>query len=179
MDQLLQHLQAFRTLSRLGVLYTPGEKNSESQLRHLQAAQHKAKLQILPVIIRPETDLAVLLPQVAHQVDGLFLTGSGAVGHALPAVLEIAHRQQVVTATILEDYLDQGVLLGICADQYRVGRQAGELAARILKGAKPASLPVARTRSLNRLLNLKAAEAGHFEVPPAFLKTVTKTKTIR
>ena len=71
--------------------------------------------------------------------------------------------------------VDKGALLGICANSYRVGRQAGKKAVRILKGAKPSSIPIKNEQKLDIMLNLKTAKAGKFQIPPKFMKTVTKT----
>ncbi len=55
--------------------------------------------------------------------------------------MDSANKGKVVTITHLDDLVENGVLLGVCANSYLVGRLAGEKAVKILKGAKPSSIP--------------------------------------
>ena len=69
MAAIVATLQEIRPLKRLAVLYTPGENNSESQLKDLQALQNQYGFKVLPVIIQKKEDVPLLLPEVLHSVD--------------------------------------------------------------------------------------------------------------
>jgi len=68
MMKILDSLKLLRPVKRLAVLYTAGEKNSESVLRDLQIIQTKAGIKIIPVLIVADEDIDQLLPEVLHTV---------------------------------------------------------------------------------------------------------------
>ena len=66
MSKPMEIIGNFARVKRLAVLYTPGEKNSESQLKDLQAVQTN-KIKIVPVRITRVEDISQLLPEVRRQ----------------------------------------------------------------------------------------------------------------
>ena len=174
MAKVMDALILFLPVKRLAVLYTPGEKNSELQLRDLQEVQEAYKLKIIPVPLTTKEEIAQILPEVARTADALYITGSNLVGAEISTIVDITTRQKIVTITHLDDMVDKGVLLGVTSDTYQLGRLAAEKAVKILNGAKPASLPIETLKELTLMLNLKTARAGQFQIPPPFLKMVKK-----
>ncbi len=175
MSKLVKVLKDFAPVKRLAVLYTPGEKNSEVQLKELQALQANTGIKVIPVILTQKEAVVRLLPEVARTTDAIYLTGSSVVGATVPIIVDTANKAKVVTITHLEDLAEKGALLGVCTNPYLVGRLAGKKAVRILKGAKPSSIPIESGKRIDVILNMKTAKAGQFTVPPGFMKTVTKT----
>jgi putative tryptophan/tyrosine transport system substrate-binding protein len=175
MPKLLDSLTTFTKVKRLAVLYTPGEKNSEAQLKDLQKIQADYGIKIMPVILTKKEDLLQILPEVLRTSDALYITGSNLVNSQILLIVDMATKAKVATITHLEDLVEKGVLLGVCADSYRVGYLAGEKALKILKGAKPASIPIETINKFDIILNMKTAKAGDFPIRPEFQKTVTRT----
>jgi putative ABC transport system substrate-binding protein len=66
------------------------------------------------------------------------------------------------------------VLLAVCANSRALGHLAGEKAVKVLRGAKPSSIPIEPLKKLDVIVNIKAARAGHIDISPAFLKTATR-----
>jgi putative ABC transport system substrate-binding protein len=172
---LVERLMELAPVRRLAVLYTPGEKNSEVQLLELRELQTKYNITIIPVIALKDEEISRYLPEVLRTADAVYLSGSSAIGNSIGTIVEMATKAGVITVTHLSDLVDQGVLLGVCADPYQVGRLAGRKAAKILKGAKPSSIPIETLNKLELFLNMKTARAGKFKITPAFMKKVTKT----
>jgi len=79
--------------------------------------------------------------------------------HALPAIFDV------------RDYVDAGALVSYGADYSNVMRLAGDYTARILKGDKPADLPVVQPEKFELVINLKAAQALGIVVPSTLLAT--------
>lgn len=175
MLKLMSYLKELVPVKRLAVFYTPGEKNTEIQLKELQGLQTSMQIKVIPVILANKEEVAQALSAVVHTVDAIYLTGSGIVGTTVPIIVGIANKAHVVTITHLDDLVEKGVLLGICANSNFVGHLAGKKAVQILKGAKPSSIPIEIEKKLDIILNIKTAKAGQFQIPLAFMKTVTKT----
>jgi putative ABC transport system substrate-binding protein len=81
------------------------------------------------------------------------------VSHAVPAIFDV------------RDYVDAGALASYGADYSNVMRLAGDYTARILKGARPAELPVVQPEKFELVINLKAAKALGVTVPATLLAT--------
>ncbi len=175
MSKLMSSLKELAPVRKLAVLYTPGEKNTEIQLKELQKLQTNSQVKVVPIILAEKKDVAPTLSTVAHTVDAFYLTGSSVVGTTVPIIADIANKAKVITITHLDDLVEKGALLGICANSYSVGRLAGKKAVKILKGAKPSSIPIDTEKKLDYILNLKTVKAGQFQLSPKFMKTVTKT----
>ncbi|KAF0215125.1 MAG: hypothetical protein FD174_4226 [Geobacteraceae bacterium] len=174
MAKLVSSLKEFTPVKRLTVFYTPGEKNSEAQLKELQALETTARIKVIPVILPKKEEIAQILPEVLRTTDAIYISGSSIVGTAIPFIVEMAAKAKVVTITHLDDAVDKGVLLGVCANPFLVGRLAGEKAVKILKGAKPSSIPIEPLKKLDLIINMRTAKAGQFQIPPSFMKSVTK-----
>ena len=174
MSKLMDSLLKFAPVKRLAVLYTPGEKNSESQLRDLQQIQDKYQIKMIPVRLTKKEDIGQLLPEVLRSSDALFISGSNLVNSQVLAIVDMATRAKVITITHLDDLVAKGVLLGVSADSHALGRLAGDKAIKILQGAKPSSIPIDTAAKSDVLLNMNTAKKGSFTIPAEFMKSVTK-----
>jgi putative ABC transport system substrate-binding protein len=174
MPRLMDILTQFKSVQKMAVLYTPGEKNSESQLRDLQEIQANFKIRIVPVPFSKKEDIALILPSVIRTIDALYITGSNLVDSQILAIVAMATRARVLTITHLEDLVEKGVLLGLCSDSYTSGRMAGEKAVRILKGAKPSSISIEPLKEYKLLLNLKTSQEGRFQIPEELMRTASR-----
>jgi putative ABC transport system substrate-binding protein len=174
-SKLARCLKEFATVRKLAVLYTPGEKNSELQLKELEGLQADARIKVIPVPLGKKEDADQLLPEVIRTVDAVYLSGSSIVGQTSKMIVDMATRAKVVTVTHLDDLVSGGVLLGVCADPHAVGRQAGEMAVKVLRGAKPSSIPIGTPNKLEVIVNMRTLRAGQYRMPPSFMRSVTKT----
>jgi putative ABC transport system substrate-binding protein len=174
MARLMDSLRQFESVKRLAVLYTPGEKNSETQLKDLQDVEPQGRIRVVPVALTTREEIAEILPEIVRTSDALFVTGSNMVDSQVALIVQVATRNRVITITHLEDLVEKGVLLGLCADAHELGRRAGEKAVRILKGARPSSIPIEASRESGVILNRRTEKAGGFDVPPSVRSRVTR-----
>lgn len=174
MDELVKRLSEIRSPRRIGALYTAGEKNSEVQMKELQALQEKMGFKVLPVIISRTEDIFQILPEVLPTVDSLFFSGSSVVGSNIPAIVGLAAKAKVITFTHLEDLVQNGVMLGVASDPYQLGIIAGRKAVKVLKGASPSSLPIEFMKTPQLYLNRKTAEATGIKLPNSLTQNAIK-----
>jgi putative ABC transport system substrate-binding protein len=175
MSILLYSLKEFMTVKSLAVLYTPGEKNSETHLLEIQKSRTDSQIKVVPVILTAKEEVPLILAEVLRTANTIYLTGSSIVVETVSVIVDMANKAKVITITHRDDFVEKGVLLGVFADAYLVGRLTGEKAAKILKGAKPSSIPIESVKKTEIILNMKTLKAGQFQMPPAFMKKVTKT----
>lgn len=176
-SKLVRTLQEMAPVRKMGVLYTPYEKNSEAVLKELLGLQDEFRIRIIPVPLTREEDIAEILPEVLRAVDAIYLTGSGIVGKNVSRIIAAATKARVATVTHLDDLAQDGVLLSQAANQYLMGRLAGKKGAKILMGAKPSAIPYETLplKQLDLILNMKTVKTGGFRIPQSVMKKVTRT----
>jgi len=172
--KLLDALRQLTTGKKLGVLYTPGEKNSEAQLRELLALGKEYELEAVSLLLASRVDVVPTLARATGAVDAIVLTGSSVVGDMVGQIVALASKARIITATQSDDHVDKGVLVGVTVNPTAVGRLAGEKAAKVLRGARPASIPIEALKTSEIVLNLKTAKATGIEVPAALRKAAAR-----
>jgi len=175
MGKLLSELKQLAPVKKLAVLYTPGEKNSETQLKDIQAEQASTGVKVVPVPLSTKEEVSQMMADVVGSSDAVYLTGSNIVGGAISVIIDTSTKAKVITVTHLDDYVEKGVMLGVCANAHAVGQLAGEKAVKVMKGAKPSSVPIEALKKMDVILNAKTARTAQIQVPAAFKATVTKT----
>jgi putative tryptophan/tyrosine transport system substrate-binding protein len=151
----------------IAVLLNPTNANFQTQLRGVQDAARALGQQVSILSASTERDIDAALATVTESRAGALLVGSDpffnnerdqvialAARHAIPAIYE---GREFATAGGLASY---GTSL---ADAYR---QAGIYAGRILRGEKPADLPVVQPTKFEFVINLKTANTLGLHVPP-------------
>jgi putative ABC transport system substrate-binding protein len=174
LTRIMESLGHFSSVKTLAVLYTPAEKNSVEVLKDLQIVEAGYKIRILPVRLSTVEEIHQLLPEVLRSAGALYITGSNLIGGQIVQIMDMATKAKLPTITHLEDMVEKGVLMGVCADSYAMGQEDGAKAVKILAGAKPSSIPINKAKKSDVLLNMKTAQKGQFQIPASFMKTVTR-----
>jgi putative ABC transport system substrate-binding protein len=153
----------------IALLVNPENSQTEGVIKDMeQAARAKGvQLQILKTSTKAEIDTAFAsLPQpqvaLAVQADPFFIARREQLvglisSHAIPAIYE------------WRGFVTAGGLISYGASINGVYRQVGAYAGEILKGTKPAELPVQQPTTFELVINLKTAKALGLTVPPSIL----------
>jgi putative ABC transport system substrate-binding protein len=174
MSKPLARLKELAPVKRLAVLYTSGEKNSEIVLKELQAEQAASGIKIIPVPIASNDDAVRVLDDVVRSVDAMYLTAGSSIDKAFSIIVETATKAKVITVTNVEERVEMGVLFGVFCEATAEGKLAGEKAVKVLKGAKPSSIPIETLKQPDIIVNMKTAKAAGVQVPPSLLKSATR-----
>jgi putative tryptophan/tyrosine transport system substrate-binding protein len=156
---------------RIAVLVNP--TNASSAGITLREAQEAApaiglKIQILNATTIDEIDAA--FATFAHErPDALFVAGDGFFSSRRGQFATLATRDRIPAAYSERDYVAVGGLMSYGTDLSEVFHQVGVYTGSILKGAKPADLPVLQSTKFEFVLNLQTARALGIEVPPGLL----------
>ena len=130
-----------------------------------------AGMQVLPLIARPGEPLNPIFESLTgKRVDALLIQGSIARKEMLD--LAIQHRLPVLTSIRLGPSL--GALMSYGSDYFALARESAVYVDKILKGAKPAELPVEQPTKFELIINMKAAKALGLNVPNSILVRAEK-----
>ena len=165
--------EAVPRLARLAVLWD--ERVSGPQLRAAEAAAQTAGITLIPVPIRSAADLADVVDRaMTARPQALLVLTSPDVFAARTRIAEGALRHRLPTASIFPAFADAGGLLGYGPDLLGMYRQAAQYVDRILKGARPADLPIQRPSKFQFVINLKTARALGLTIPASLLARADK-----
>ena len=154
----------------IAVLANPTNQISEPQIADLQAAAHTFGRQLIVVKASTENDIAVAFAAIVEQhVKALLVAADPFFDDRRALLVSLAALHKVPTAYIRREFVMEGGLISYGPDAPDAFRQAGIYTGRILKGEKPANLPVMEPTRFEMLINLKTAKALGIDVPPQLL----------
>jgi putative ABC transport system substrate-binding protein len=156
---------------RVAVLVNPVNTNSTKTT--LQAVQEAAgtiglQIQILNASTIGEINSAFATLEREHS-DALFVAGDAFILSRRVQFAILAARDRIPATFSLRDYVEAGGLMSYGTDFMDSFRQVGVYTGKILKGAKPAELPVLQSTKFEFAINLQTARALGIEVPPGLL----------
>jgi putative ABC transport system substrate-binding protein len=158
--------------TRVAVLVNPANPATETTLRDVEPAARAMglQLQVLKAGTSREID-AAFATFVRERPDALFVGGdSFFVGRRFQLV-NLASRHAVPATFSNRDFAEVGGLISYGANPADAHRQVGVYAGRILKGAKPADLPVVQASNLELVINAQTARTIGLAVPDKLLAT--------
>jgi ABC-type uncharacterized transport system substrate-binding protein len=163
--------QAFPDRARLAVLW------DYVSAHQFEAAERRAKLQRLTVHSRkmenPPYDLAAAYRSFADAgADMLLALTSQFFGPHRQQIVDLANSQRLPAMFVFKGYAEVGGLMSYGADPVVMFRQGATFVGKILKGAKPADLPVEQPTKYEMMVNLKTAKAIGIELPTSILLRV-------
>ena len=152
------------------VLLDANSTDAEIQLREVQAAADSVNQQIYTLTIGTdrEFDTAFASP-VLRQAGALLVAGSPFFTSRRDQIVALAARDSVPAIYEWREFAAAGGLMSYGTSLRDAYRQVGVYAGRILKGEKPADMPVVQPIKFELVINLRTAKALGIEIPPSLL----------
>ena len=162
-------------LLRVAVLGDRDHQNYNVQMKEVEVAAQAMGLQIQPVQLRAADDLENAFSVMARDRAGaLYVLSNPAIGFFRGKVVEFATKGRLPGIYATPAWVTAGGLMSYApsvADQHR---RAAVYVGKILKGTKPADLPIERPIKFELIINLKTAKQIGLTVPPNVLARATK-----
>jgi ABC-type uncharacterized transport system substrate-binding protein len=159
--------------SRIAVLVNPASpRSAETTLLEVREAARILGLQIVVLNASTINEIDAAFAALARdRVDALLVGGDGFFNSRRVQFATLAARYQVPASYVSREYVEAGGLMNYGTNLADMFRQAGIYAGRILKGTKPADLPVIQATKFEFLINLTTAKALGLTIPEALLAT--------
>jgi putative ABC transport system substrate-binding protein len=166
--QLLRQLAS--TAARVAVLINPSNPAAHSSVTELEAAGKEMglQIQILKATNSREID-AAFATLVRDRVDALFVTGDALFTTRRVQFATMTARHGIPAAFSAREYVQSGGLMSYGSNLADTFRQVGIYTGRILKGEKPADLPVVQSTRFELAINVHTAGLLGLTVPPSLL----------
>jgi putative ABC transport system substrate-binding protein len=156
---------------RVAVLINPANATTaETTLRDMPEAARVLGLQITVLNASTSREIeAAFATLVRDRADALFVAPDGFFSSRRVQFVTLAAHHRIPAAYFLRESVEVGGLMSYGIDILDVFRQVGAYTGQILKGAKPADLPVLQSTKFEFVINLQTARALGLELPPTLL----------
>jgi putative ABC transport system substrate-binding protein len=155
-----------------GVLADPADPATQSTIANLHPAAPNLGLQLVVANARTDSDLETAFATFSQErVGAVLVVSSTLYSRRMEQLAALAARHALPAIYPVREYALAGGLMSYGGSLGYVMRQAGIYAGRILKGDKPADLPVQQVTKLELVINLKTAKALGLTIPETLLAT--------
>jgi len=156
-------------LRRLAILTNIDNPSAMLEVHEVEATVRTLGLEsVTPEVRRPE-DIAPAVESLKDGVEALYVISDPVITTNRIRINTLALRARIPTMHSLREYVEVGGLISYGPNVSDMFRRAGELVDKILRGAKPADLPLEQPTKFDLVINLITAKALGLEVPPALL----------
>jgi putative ABC transport system substrate-binding protein len=157
-------------VSRVGILWNAANPYSALVFNETESAAQMLGIQLQSIEVRSSDDFDSALTAATQHRAGALITVEDplTVGHR-KRIVDFAASNRLPAIYGLKEFVDAGGLISYGANLADLQRRAAGYVDKILKGAKPADLPVEQPTKFELVINLKTAEALGLTVPPSLL----------
>jgi ABC-type uncharacterized transport system substrate-binding protein len=160
-------------LPKPGTIAFIGNANSTGtpfQIREMQAVAQAVGQSLLVFNVGTEEQIDKAFSTMAERNVAAIIYGTGQFFQVVSdRLVALAARYRIPAVYEWREFVTAGGLMSYSTDRNEFGREAGNYAGRILKGEKPADLPVVQSSRFEFVINLKTAKALGLQVPPTLL----------
>ena len=173
-DTIAKELELLETVvptaKRIAVLLDPANPTHAGVLRTLQLAAQTSRTALLPVEASAPGEVDGAFSAMAREhADGLVVLGGPLSMDQRSRITELAAHQKLPAIYHQRELVLAGGLMSYGADHKDMNRRAATYVDKILKGAKPADLPVEQPTRFELVVNLKTAQELGLTIPPSIL----------
>jgi putative ABC transport system substrate-binding protein len=157
-------------LSRVGILTDPGTGGHGPQIKELEVAGPALSLQLRPLEVREPHMLESAFSRMTAWGAGAFIgLQQPTLDRMRVRIVDLAIKNRLPAMYPNSEYVDAGGLMSYAADIVAMFRRTATYVDKILKGAKPADLPVEQPTKFEFIISLKTAKQIELTIPPNVL----------
>ena len=157
--QLESFLKIYPDVKTIGTIFSTNEANSKVQVEALEKACGELGLKLETVGINNINDIGQALSTLTGKIDAYYALTDNTVASAGPIVAENLLKEKIPSLSAEEGQVSKGLLMSEGVDYYEHGRQAADLAIKIIKGEDIKNLHAEDNKTSKKKVNGKTAEA--------------------
>jgi len=162
------------SLRQLAIMANVDYPEAVLEMRDVQAISKTLGLEVATVEIRRAEDISPAFEALKGRADALYVITDALVSTNRIRINTFALAARLPTMHGVREYVEAGGLMSYGADYSDLFRRAGDYVDKILRGAKPADIPVEQPTKFDLVVNLITAEALGLTVPPSLLARADK-----
>jgi putative ABC transport system substrate-binding protein len=157
-------------LSRVALFWSPGNPNTQQFAEETETVARSLRVEIQSMEVKTVDDFdGAFRTATKKHVQALMVSGGGFFNAHQKRVVKLAAKGRLPAMYPNSQFVEAGGLMAYAEDRTYMFRRAAEYVDKILKGAKPADLPVERPKKFELVINLKTAKQIDLTVPPNVL----------
>jgi len=163
-------------MARVGILWDSGSEGSKISSREYHAAARDLKIQLQSLEVRgPDPDLdGAFQSTVKGRASTLVVVGGGLLNRHRKQIANYAIKHRLPSMYDSSIWIEPGGLISYSSDDLENYRRAAWIVDKILKGTKPAAIPVEQPTKFELVINLKTARQIDLTIPPNVLARADK-----
>jgi len=161
----------------VGTIYNAGEANSVVQIEVAKETCKELGLNLIEVTVSNSSEVLMAAQSLAGRVDAIYIVTDNTVVSALESVINVCNRQKIALIVADPSSVDRGALASYGIDYFSLGKKSGEIALKIIKGAKPSDIPIQMItdpKDLQFVVNLDTAKIIGISVSEEIIKAADK-----
>ena len=156
-------------LRRIAVIANVGYPASVLEVTEVREVARKSGLEVKLLEVRRAEDIGPAFDALGSDTQALYVCSSALFNANIARINTLALAARLPTINALMEYVEAGGFMSYGTNNRDLFRRAGEIVDKILKGAKPADLPVEQPTAFQLVINLTTAKALGLKIPEAFL----------
>lgn len=170
-DQLDLLVKLVPTAKTIGVIYCSSEVNSQLQVEILKKAAAAKGITVKEATVSTVNDIQQAAHSLVGSVQAIYVPTDNVLASAIPTLISVTDEAKLPVICGEGAHVRAGGLATLGVDYYKLGFQAGEMAADILSGkAKPAGMAIQAQKKFKPVINMKSAAKIGLTVPEELLK---------
>jgi putative ABC transport system substrate-binding protein len=162
--------EIFPRLKRVGLVWNTGDQSMNLITKQIQAAAPQLGVTLQPYGVRDPNDFGGIFEKISQNPpDALFSIADRLISSQRQQILEFGVKSKIPTMFDSAPAVEAGALMAYGPTRAEVSRRAAIYVDKILKGAKPADLPIEQPRKFELIINLKTAKQIGLTIPPNVL----------
>jgi len=155
---------------RIGTIFVPAEVNSVHNKDHLTAVARTHGIEVVAVAANTSAEISDAALALCNQpIDAVVQVAGNLTTAAFASIAQAARRARLPLFGALSSNIHDGAAVVVARDYFDGGREAGLMAARIMRGENPARIPFQPLRTTKTLVNPEAARAVGLTVPASVM----------
>ncbi|GLI19307.1 ABC transporter substrate-binding protein [Tepidanaerobacter syntrophicus] len=168
-DQLKLLKEIIPSAKNVGIIYNAAEPNSVVQVNIAKEAAKELDLTIFEATVANTSEINQAVQSLVSKVDAIYTPTDNTVASAISNIVKVANEAKIPVIGAERGEVEGGALATIGIDYYLLGKQTGQMAARVLNGENPAEMPIESSKDLKLIINKKSAEALGITIPQEVL----------
>jgi ABC-type uncharacterized transport system substrate-binding protein len=156
-------------LHRLAIMFNVGNAQPVLEMGETQAAARMLGLEVAPLVIQRAEDIAPAFQGLKTRADALYVAVDQLIVANRSSILASALSARMPTIFSTRDFVKAGALISYGPSYTERFGRAADYVDKILRGAKPADLPVEQPTKFELVINLTTAKALGLEIPPTLI----------
>jgi putative ABC transport system substrate-binding protein len=167
--------EIFPKLKRVGLVWNLGDESMNLITKQVQAAAPSLGVTLQPYGVRHPEDFGGIFEKISHNPpDALFSIADRLISSQRKQIVEFGVKSKIPTMFDTAPAVEAGALMAYGPTRAEVSRRAAIYVDKILKGAKPADLPIEQPTKFELIINLKTAEQIGLTIPQNVLMRADK-----